>query len=362
MPQPDDTTPDPSRQPFTGVPDHFRQAHDAIVHATRTTGPAPRTRRPAPALTDIHGVGYTAPDRTRPGGPDNLALIILTRHPMTETEARALLRPHTGDILDNVPLIVEVAPPSTLLQDLLLHQNYVNPASAGVSIGRAGVDGSGTLGFLATRRDTGETLIVSCWHVIAGPYAQHQDALIQPSLPDQFARQLAHSRLIGWLDSWSSPIGGGLVDDFDCACAVPHDPVNPRFLSTLTGAPKFEEFKPPVQDVDPGVLNQGVLKSGRTTGVTSGYIHAMGTHNQNYYGQIVTFTNTLWICTNTGAPFAQPGDSGSCIAMFNTGRPVGMLYAGDTTPQPTNQGPRLFTYATPIQSVLHRLNLEFRYT
>jgi hypothetical protein len=78
-----------------------------------------------------------------------------------------------------------------------------------------------------------------------------------------------------------------------------------------------------------------VTKSGRTTGVTHGTITATGVNGvQVNYGTptnliIATFNDTIEIVGDDGEPFSLPGDSGSVILDTSTGRPVGLLFAGD---------------------------------
>lgn len=79
-----------------------------------------------------------------------------------------------------------------------------------------------------------------------------------------------------------------------------------------------------------------VIKSGRTTGVTTGVVTATRVNGvQVNYGtrispRIATFNDTVQIVSDEdGKPFSSPGDSGSVILDFETGRPVALLFAGD---------------------------------
>lgn len=77
-----------------------------------------------------------------------------------------------------------------------------------------------------------------------------------------------------------------------------------------------------------------VIKSGRTTGVTTGVVTAVGVNSvQVNYGsstapRIATFNDTIQIVGDNG-PFSAPGDSGSVILNRDSGRPVALLFAGD---------------------------------
>jgi len=46
---------------------------------------------------------------------------------------------------------------------------------------------------------------------------------------------------------------------------------------------------------------------------------------------IATFDNAITITGAGGAPFSNPGDSGSVILEKQSGRPVALLFAGDAT-------------------------------
>jgi hypothetical protein len=80
-----------------------------------------------------------------------------------------------------------------------------------------------------------------------------------------------------------------------------------------------------------------VTKSGRTTGVTRGTIRAIRVRGvQVNYGTrqnpiIATFDNAITITSAGGQPFSNPGDSGSVILDQQTGRPVALLFAGDSS-------------------------------
>jgi hypothetical protein len=97
-----------------------------------------------------------------------------------------------------------------------------------------------------------------------------------------------------------------------------------------------------------------VIKSGRTTGVTTGTITAIKVNGVrvNYAdrGQppkIATFNNCVEIVGDNGIPFSNPGDSGSVILEASTGKPVALLFAGDG----------VTTTACDLPSLCRRLNV-----
>jgi hypothetical protein len=96
-------------------------------------------------------------------------------------------------------------------------------------------------------------------------------------------------------------------------------------------------------------VNEAVVKSGRTTGVSLGNIEAVNVTvpNVNYSGcGQYTFVNQLSI-TNTVAPKALPfsaaGDSGAAILDANTHKPVGLLFAGNARISFANQITSVYT-------------------
>ncbi len=118
-----------------------------------------------------------------------------------------------------------------------------------------------------------------------------------------------------------------VVNRFDAAIAVVSD------LSLIRLGQMFGigNYTPQLAAPVPGMR---VIKSGRTTGVTTGVITATGVNNvQVNYGtrtnpKIATFNDTIEIVGDNG-PFSAPGDSGSVILEQGTGRPVALLFAGD---------------------------------
>src|SRR5262249_47202685 len=92
-------------------------------------------------------------------------------------------------------------------------------------------------------------------------------------------------------------------------------------------------FAPQLLAPRPGMA---VTKAGRTTGVTTGIIRAVRVRGvQVNYGTrqnpiIATFDNAITITGDAGAPFSNPGDSGSVILDRQSGRPVALLFAGDS--------------------------------
>lgn len=87
--------------------------------------------------------------------------------------------------------------------------------------------------------------------------------------------------------------------------------------------------------------NEGVAKSGRSTGLTCSTLSSVTTtvsvdYNSSCGGAkafTATFTNQIII---NGATFSASGDSGSLVVTSDTARPVGLLFAGNSTSTTAN--------------------------
>lgn len=96
--------------------------------------------------------------------------------------------------------------------------------------------------------------------------------------------------------------------------------------------------------------NEGVAKSGRSTGLTCSNLSSVSTDVQVDYDKscggakafTVVFNNQVVI---NGANFSAGGDSGSLVVTADTARPVGLLYAGSNTG----------TVANPMSDVMNAL-------
>ncbi|KKK51267.1 hypothetical protein LCGC14_3116650, partial [marine sediment metagenome] len=96
-------------------------------------------------------------------------------------------------------------------------------------------------------------------------------------------------------------------------------------------------------------MGLAVVKSGRTTAVTSGQCIATGAAVNVQYDR---FTGTLEdqdIFAANGNPFSAPGDSGSLIVDKKEHRPCSLLFAGSAQ----------ITVGNPIRHVVDAFNLTF---
>jgi hypothetical protein len=119
-----------------------------------------------------------------------------------------------------------------------------------------------------------------------------------------------------------------VTNRFDAALAIVTNPALIRRGRMF----QIGNYAPNLASAVPGMR---VIKSGRTTGVTTGVVTATRVNGvQINYGtrtapRIATFNDTIEIVSDGAAPFSAPGDSGSVILDRDTGRPVALLFAGD---------------------------------
>jgi len=219
------------------------------------------------------------------------------------------------------------------------------PAPGGVSLGHVLVS-AGTLGPLVIKG--GDTFILSNNHVLANSNsASKGDDIVQPGkadggvTPTDVIAELWQFEPIvfdGEVPSTPCPIANGLaivanivarglgskwrlasiresLNLVDAAIARPRhvDDVSSNILEV--GVPKGSAS---------AVLGTGLIKSGRTSGVTYGEVLQVDvTVRVNYgEGKVATFTDQLM-----AGEMSQPGDSGS-VVLNNSREVVGLLFAG----------------------------------
>lgn len=120
--------------------------------------------------------------------------------------------------------------------------------------------------------------------------------------------------------------------------------LGPAGSSSIAAAPPSATLANPTNVL---AANEGVAKSGRSTGLTCSNLQAVNASVSVQYnascGGAVAFTSNFsnQVVINGGS-FSASGDSGSLVVTSDTARPVGLLYAGNATS----------TTANPIQTVL----------
>ena len=217
------------------------------------------------------------------------------------------------------------------------------PIQLGVSGGNIN-DGcsAGTLGSLVENK-FGRQFILSNNHVLADENrAVKGDLIIQPgSLDDgcRFRKTNKVAKLRKYVPINFSASANNLVDAA-LAKAISR--------KVDTGGSILGIGQVSTTAINPAV-GMRVKKAGRTTGVTSGRISAVGvTVNVRYSsGRFARFVDQIFI---TPGSFSSPGDSGSLIVKKTSTcpQPVGLLFAGSST----------LTVANPIKTVYKKLKRQ----
>ncbi|MDP6616499.1 MAG: hypothetical protein QF790_04970 [Gammaproteobacteria bacterium] len=195
------------------------------------------------------------------------------------------------------------------------------PVPIGVSAGHVDI----TAGTLGCRVTSGcHTYALSNAHVFADENAgQVGDNILQPGPYDG---GIDPDDQIGLLHN-SIPISFTSPNVVDAAIALTSDAmVGDSTLSNGYGRPRAATIS--------AVVSMDVMKYGRTTGMTHGYIDAINASvGVEYSSDDALFVNQIIIKPDTGPDFSRPGDSGALVVVdggSNDRRPVGLLFAAGT--------------------------------
>jgi hypothetical protein len=225
-------------------------------------------------------------------------------------------------------------------------QSRHRPLAGGISVGHHAIT-AGTLGCFVQSPEG--LAILSNNHVLADENrAQRGESIIQPgsldggSLPGDVVATLGQY----------VPLQSGAVNRLDAALAPLLDGLAPDNGAMLKGGTPYPT---PISPED--ALGLEVIKLGRTTGHTRGFVSAF---NVNRLGiaydtaESMIFDGQIEIePLDSGTDFSDGGDSGSLILTADERRPVGLLFAGGDQGG-VDGGP--VTYANPIQEVLDALH------
>jgi len=209
----------------------------------------------------------------------------------------------------------------------------------GVSIGSR-FSTAGTLGAKVIDLKSGNEMILSNWHVMAGrPGARAGTSVWQP----------------GWID-------GGTNEDNTIAELTrwvlgPHDAA----VATITGARKVTTKTlegRSIVDVTEPRLGMRVWKSGRSTGYTEGLIDGIKMQVSLPYGDIGVkrLESVFHIVPRPGSgdvEISRGGDSGSVWVDQESGKAVGLHFAGESANLPEH------ALANEIILVTEALNVRF---
>jgi endonuclease G len=192
---------------------------------------------------------------------------------------------------------------------------FMNPMQGGISISDAFSAGYGTLGGLVYDRATGDEMLLSNFHVLAGSgLARTGATILQPARGD------------GGRQTVATFVRHAMNNGIDAAVA------------RLNGSRLLTHYQyqvgPPTGVNDPQ-LGMTVLKSGRASGLTRGMVTAVegvvklryrtGERLIRHVCHIVPLTN--------GMQVSAPGDSGSFWLDANTLEAVGLHFAGADQPE-----------------------------
>ncbi|MFC1463243.1 MAG: hypothetical protein ACFLMY_00190 [Candidatus Brachytrichaceae bacterium NZ_4S206] len=206
----------------------------------------------------------------------------------------------------------------------------------GISIGHPGIT-VGTLGMIVRDKRSGRPAILSNWHVLAGSNAAAPgDPILQPG-PHDGGR--APRDAVGALERMM------LNEDGDAAIAL-------IAMDTRPFSPEILDLDiAPDSLADPNI-DDLIVKSGRTTGVTRGRVDGKGRYFISYpsVGRVGIAGFNI-VPREPGNPsneeISSGGDSGSVWLKEGTTTVVGLHFAGEQDPRPSEER-ALACYATRV--------------
>jgi hypothetical protein len=192
-----------------------------------------------------------------------------------------------------------------------------NPLQGGISIAGERLFGYGTLGGIVVDRDTGETMILSNWHVLAGSeYAMPGSRILQPGYGDGGTRSgtvalLERHAFAQGIDAAVGKLNGSrgwINDQLD--------------IGPVTGSKR-------------PALGMRVTKSGRASRVTHGIIDGIEGEYPLYYGgsmHRIRFVHRI-VPQPGFHEVSRGGDSGSFWLEEPGRQAVGLHFAGQDSPE-----------------------------
>lgn len=209
-----------------------------------------------------------------------------------------------------------------------------DPMRGGISVSNPLMVSAGTLGGLVKDRQSHDDMILSNWHVLGCPWAEWDDLPIyQP----------------GRLD------GGYRVHTVACLTRHAMDQNLDAAVATLNGTRMLindERGLGRVAGVASPRLGMRVIKSGRTTGVTTGIIDGFGGRRMfNYFGFSRMVREHIHIIpAPESEQVSAPGDSGAFWLEESTHLAVGLHFGGNNSPE--------YALAFSMPEVLEALQVE----
>jgi hypothetical protein len=241
------------------------------------------------------------------------------------------------------------------------------PAPGGVSIGHVMIT-AGTLGCLVKKNN--KNYILSNNHVLANSNdASPGDAILQPGPHD--GGQLSNDKIAELSEFIPINFGGGSNGTpcpfANAAASVLNglativgsksrlQPIRPQAEDNLVDCAIAEPLNQndvkneilgygPISGVAEGTLGMSIKKSGRTTGLTTGFIQQIDVTSQVSYG---TNKTAVFVDQLMAGAMSAGGDSGSAV-LSESNHIVGLLFAGSNTSTIINR----------IQNVFQLLNVD----
>ena len=215
----------------------------------------------------------------------------------------------------------------------------------GISVGHSRTT-AGTLGAIVRDRTTGKPVMLSNWHVLQTPWGQLGDPVAQPG---PFDDNRVNQNRVGALVRSHLGVAG------DCAIAS---------LEARTFKGEVFEVGTAVARVGKAELDDKVVKSGRTTGVTRGIVTRVSTMTRIDYGNgIVEDIGGFEIGPDDDQPapaneISKGGDSGSAwMAIGSDDKPtdimLGLHFAGEDADSDGE-----YALASQAHSVFEKLEIE----
>lgn len=185
---------------------------------------------------------------------------------------------------------------------------------SGVSVGNGRENSAGTIGAVVMKN--GIRYMLSNNHVLARQNnARIGEQIVQPGRAD--TRGIP-TEAIAILSAYK-PVSFTQNNTIDAAIA--------RYTGYHSYSMVQQAFSPS-QVISTARAGQGVMKMGRTTGLTYGTVQSTNvTIKVDFDGQTAVFANQIYIKGNAG-DFLQAGDSGSLLVTQDGAHPVGLLFAG----------------------------------
>jgi endonuclease G len=297
------------------------------------------------------GIGYKRIQGVR---TDDLSLQFTVNRKLSGSELAVLRQPVLPsrlDLPDGTNLWTDVVersyrlthgtPPATPSDP---RTSRTDPVRPGASIGQP-FSGPGTVAAIVYRVGDGAACLLSAWHVLAGPGMNRGDGVFQPAVAD--GGEDNANRIGSLLRSY-----GGL--DGDAAVAS----IEARSFEASAIETGLIPRRAQVVDLD-----DPVIKSGRTTGVTRGVVSRTNVEVWVPYRDVARRVQGFEIAPSPASPpsyeLSDGGDSGS-LWMIDKPAPdndigVGLQIMGESDPNAQNE----HSFACYVHRVLDLLGISF---